>query len=110
MIKQPLDLSMPGLEKDQWKLVVIMDRPNFKPCVAGKGGGKDLNSRVALDRVGVAVDAGGARLCHAALEEGVAVGVGLFGGTDVSVERVGGRADGQLLRSHWLGCQVDKAT
>jgi len=66
------------------------------------------NSRVALDRVGVAVDAGAARLYPAALEEGIAVGVGLFSGTDVSVERVGGRADGQLLRSHWLGCQEDK--
>lgn len=66
-----------------------------------------MNSRVALDGVGVAVDGGG--LCYVALEEGVAVCVGLFGGTDVSVERVGGRADGQLLRSHWLGCWEEKA-
>lgn len=67
-----------------------------------------MDSRVALHRVGVAVDARGARLCPVALEAGVAVGVGLFGGTDVSVERVGGGADGHLLRSHWLGCQDDK--
>ena len=58
--------------------------------MAGNSGRTDLNSRVALDRVGVAVDAGGARLCCAALEEGVAVGVGVFSGTDVSVEGVGG--------------------
>lgn len=38
------------------------------------------------------------------LEEGVAVGVGMLGGADVSVEGVGGRADRQLLRSHWLSC------
>lgn len=76
--------------------------------LAGKNGKEDLNSRVALDRVGVAVAAGRARLCHATLEEDVAVGVGLFSGTDVSVERVGGRADGQLLRSHWLGCRDEK--
>lgn len=38
------------------------------------------------------------------LEEGVAVGVGMFGGADVSVEGVGGGADGQLLWSHWLSC------
>lgn len=78
-------------------------------CLAGKGGRKDLNSRVALDRVGVAVDGGRARLCYVALEEGVAVSVAVFSGTNVSVERVGGRADGQLLRSHWLGCRDDKA-
>jgi len=63
-----------------------------------------LNSRVALNRVGVAVDAGGARLCHVALEESVAVGVAVLSGPDVSVEGVGGRADGQLFRPHWLGC------
>lgn len=73
--------------------------------MAEKGGMKDLNSRVVLDRVGVAADAGGTRLCHAALEEGVAVGVGLL---VVSVDRVGGTADGKLLRSHWFSCGDDK--
>lgn len=43
-----------------------------------------------------------------ALEEGVAVGVGMFGGADVSVEGVGGRADRQLLWSHWLSCWDDR--
>lgn len=62
-----------------------------------------LNSRVALDRVGVAADAGGA-LCHAVLEEGIAVSVGVFSGTDVGVEWICGRANWQLLRSHWFGC------
>lgn len=38
----------------------------------------------------------------AALEEGVAVGVALFSGADVRVERVCGRAHGQLLWPHWL--------
>lgn len=66
--------------------------------MAEKGGMKDLNSRVVLDRVGVAADAGGTRLCHAALEEGVAVGV----------DRVGVTADGKLLRSHWFSCGDDK--
>lgn len=42
-----------------------------------------------------------------ALEEGVAVGVGMLGGADVSVEGVGGRADRQLLWSHWLSCRDD---
>lgn len=42
-----------------------------------------------------------------ALEEGVAVGVGMLGGADVSVEGVGGRADRQLLWSHWLSCWDD---
>ncbi len=68
-----------------------------------------FHSRVALDRVGVAADGGRAWLCYVALEEGVAVSVGVFSGTDVWVERVGGRADGHLLRSHWLGCRDDKA-
>lgn len=66
------------------------------------GGATD--SRVALDGVLVADGGGGLRLCHMALEEGVAVGVGVLGGTDVGVERVGGRADRQLLWSHWLSC------
>lgn len=63
-----------------------------------------LYSRVALDRVGVAIGAGGALLCHAALEEGVAVSVGMFSSTDVGVEWICGRANWQLLRSHWFGC------
>lgn len=66
--------------------------------------GKAWDSRVALDRVWVAVDAGGLGLRAVALEECVAVGVGVLGGADVGVEGVGGRADGQLLRPHWLGC------
>lgn len=74
----------------------------------GTGGIKDSNSRVALDRVGVAVDTGGGWLCYVALEEGVAVGVGVFSGTDVGVEWVCGRANWELLRSHWLGCWDDK--
>lgn len=45
-----------------------------------------LYSRVALDRAGVAADAGRALWCRAALEEGVAVSVGLFGGPDVGIE------------------------
>lgn len=64
-----------------------------------------INSRVALDRVFVAVDGGGFGRGHVALEEGVAVGVGVLGGADVGVEGVGGRADGQLLWSHWLSCR-----
>lgn len=72
--------------------------------VCQRSEGRDRYTRVALDRVGVAAGAGGALLRGAALEEGVAVGVSVFGGTDVSVERVGGGADGQLLRSHWLCC------
>lgn len=71
-------------------------------------GRKDLNSRVVLDRVWFGVSAGRLWLCHGALEEGVAVGVGVLGGTDVGVEGVCGRADGQLLWSHWLGCRHDK--
>lgn len=66
--------------------------------------GKARDSRVALDRVWVAVDAGGLGLRAVALEEYVAVGVAVLGGTDVGVEGVGGRADRQLLRPHRLGC------
>lgn len=66
--------------------------------------GKASDSRVALDRVWVAGDAGGLGLRAAALEECVAVGVAVLGGPDVGVEGVGGRADGQLLRPHRLGC------
>lgn len=62
------------------------------------------DSHVALDRVRVAVDTGGLGLRAVPREECVAVGVGVLGGADVGVEGVGGRADGQLLRSHWLGC------
>lgn len=32
----------------------------------------------------------------------------MLSGTDVGVEGVCGRADGQLLWSHWLGCRHDK--
>lgn len=66
--------------------------------------GKAQDSRVALDRVWVAVDAGGLGLRAVALEERVAVGVAVLGGPDVGVEGVGGQADGQLLRPHRLGC------
>lgn len=69
---------------------------------------RDLHLRVALDRAGVAVDTGRALLCHVVVEEGIGVCVGLFGGTDVGVERVGRRADRQLLWSHWLCCQDGK--
>lgn len=55
-----------------------------------KGGKRESDSRVALDRVGVTVDAGRGRLCRTALEEGVAVGVGLLGGPHVGVERICG--------------------
>ncbi len=48
-----------------------------------------MNSRVALDRVWVAVDAGRARL-WVVLEEGVTECVALFSSTDVRVEGVGG--------------------
>lgn len=65
---------------------------------------KDLNLRVALQRVQVAVDAGGALRCHAALKEGVAVGVGVFSSPDVGIEGVCRRANRQLLWSHWLCC------
>lgn len=85
-----------------------MDRPNFNLAVTVWKRLKDLNSRVALDRVWVAVDAGGFWLCHVALEEGVAVGVSMFSGTDVGVEWIGGRTDRWLLRSYWLGCRYDK--
>lgn len=60
--------------------------------------------RVALDRVLSAAGGGGFCLRHVALEEAVAVGVGVLGGADVGVEGVGGRADRQLLWSHWLRC------
>lgn len=76
-------------------------------AVSGLKRPKLLYSRVALDRVGVAGGAGGA-LCHVTLEEGVAVGVGLFCGADVGVEWICGGANGQLLRSHWFGCGDDK--
>lgn len=67
-------------------------------------------SLVALDRVWAAAGDGGLGLRAVALEERVAVGVGVLGGADVGVEGVGGRADGQLLRPHWLGCtQVEKS-
>lgn len=69
----------------------------------------DLNSRVVLDRVGIAADTGGLLWCHVTLEEGIAVGVGVFSSMDVGVERVGGRANGQLFWSHWLSCRDEKA-
>lgn len=72
-------------------------------------GEKNTNLRVALDRILIAVGDDGFCLCHVALEEGVAEGVGMLGGADVSVEGVGGRADRQLLWSHWLSCWDDSA-
>lgn len=69
---------------------------------------KDVDSRVALDGVGAAVDAGGALLCAVVLEKGIAVGVGIFSSTDVGVEWIRRRANRKLLWPHWFSCQDDK--
>lgn len=93
-----------------WKLYntsqnsAVTGRASFDLVARKKNKQKTTDLRVALDRVFIAVDGGGFCLCHVTLEESVAVGVGVLGGTDVSVEGVGGRADGQLLWSHRLSC------
>lgn len=90
-----------------WKLCnapqnsAVIDKASFNLAAGIK---KNPDLRVALDRVFIAVDGGGFCLCHVALEEGVAVGVGVLSGADVSVEGVGGTAGRQLLWSHWLSC------
>lgn len=94
-----------------WKLCntpqisAVTDKASLNLAAGGK---KTTDLRVALDRVFVAVDGGGFCLRPVALEEVVAVGVGVLGGADVGVEGVGGEADRQLLWSHWLRCWDEK--